>query len=330
MSESTDAPAADGPITREQAVELLMKDDAPEAAAPVEAAPKPEPEEQPAEAQPADGDDPPEEEPVEAEEEPESDPETPAIAAPKSWDAEARAEFALLSPALQKTVAAREEERDRAISRAQTEASKARERADAEVSTLGQYKAQLDQLIPQAEATFGDKWANVDWVRWAADDPAAAQIGRFQLEQEQQELARLKAAHQQTETLAFTKFLEAENERLKEVAPALADPKDGPAKRKAVAEYLVAQGVQPEQLKHISAHEMAIAHKAMQWDAAQAKAKTATDPPKPKSAPVKTVAPVAAAVPGTTQQRETQRIVNRFAQTADRNDAVALILAKGL
>jgi hypothetical protein len=333
MTEATDAPQADGPFTREQAVQALIEQEqpAPEAAAPVEAAPEPEAEEeQPAEAQPAEGDDPPEE-PVEAVEGELSDPDKPVIAPPESWDAEARAIFATLPVSAQKLIAERDAEAKRATSRVMTEASEARKRAEVEASGLAQYKATLDQLVPQAQRTFADKWANVDWVEWAREDPAAAQLGRFQYESEQAELARIQSAHQQAERIAFAKFLETENERLKEVAPALADPKEGPARRKAVADYLANQGIQPEQLQGISAREMAIAHKAMLWDQAQAKAQAATTAPaKPKTAPVKAVAPVAAAQPGNSQQREVQRLQNRFAQTRSREDAVALILAKGL
>lgn len=332
MSEPTDAPAADGPLSVDAAIELLVPTEAGADTQPGETVDTVAEEiEQPADAQAAHGDDPPETEPVEPEgETSDPEPQASAIAAPESWDAEARAKFATLPADLQQLVADRDAEAKRATSRAMTEASEAKKRAETEASGIAQYKAALDQLIPNAQRTFADKWADVDWVRWASEDPAAAQIGRFQFEQEQGELARLKAVHQQTEQVQFAKFLEAEEGRLKEIAPQLADPKEGPAKRKAVAEYLTSQGIQSEALRGVSAVEMSIAHKAMLWDQAQAAAKAPKPAAtaKPAPAPARPTVKPAAAQPGSSPQRNAFQAQNRFAQTRSVDDAVALLLAK--
>ena len=79
-----------------------------------------------------------------------------------------------------------------------------------------------------------------------------------------------------------------------------------------------------------TADELLILNKARLWDESQAKARAAAQAAKtvPNKPPVKVVAPVAAASPVNSQQREIQRLENRLAQTKSIDDAVALMEAR--
>lgn len=282
-----------------------------------------------------DVDDPEDDPAIEDEDADEVDPEEgPAIDAPASWDAEERAEFAKLPPETQKIVLARETERDRRVSKALQEASDARKGAEQQASGIAEYKANLDQLVNRARAQFGASWDNVDWQAWAQKDPDAALRGHFQMQAEQAELGRLEKAQKDAEAVEFQNFITAEAAKLKDVAPHLADPKEGLARRQAVSKYLLESGVPEPSLKFISALELSIADKARRWDEAQAKmAKPRTTNPAADPALTPSARPTVRPSAGqavTGKQRSTSQISHRLSQTKSFDDAVDLILAKGL
>jgi hypothetical protein len=319
---STEAQAAaEGPLSVEQAVGLLEA--APDPVEPLEETPAQE-----SEAEPTAEEAPDPEEAIEGEEEaePESDPETPAIAAPTSWDATERALFATLPPEAQQVIAGREAERDKAVSKAQTEATQAKQAATQEVQQIAQLKGHLEQILPKAQQVFQDKWANVDWVAWAQQDPQAAFIGREQFAAEQAEMGRLQAASQHAQRVAQQAFIAEEGEKLKTLAPELADPVKGPERRQAVAQYLIKAGADPQGLETLPAAAVAVAYKAYLYDQLQAGAKPTPKTPQPARPAVK---PTAAA-PARTPQRQAEQITNRFRQTGSVEDAVAMLDARSV
>lgn len=330
MSES--ASPESGPLSREQAVEMLTERP-PEAAAPeapVEAAA--EPEEIDAGTSPADEPDVEAENLTEGEPEPELEAET--LEPPLYWSPEAKAEFAELPPNLQAVVLAQEGPREAATAKAKAEAAEKVKVADAELAKLGQFAESLADRLPQWISTFESRWGTEtpDWVAYAQEHGVEQMtLLKLQHEQEQAQLQQAVQAKQVAEGQAQQAFVRAEYAKLTELAPDLVHPETGQAKRHEVAEYLVkAGGIDLQAVQNISAAEMIIARKAMLYDQAQAalKAKPAPKPPAPAlRSPVR---PAAAQSQVPTQQREAQRLQNRFAQTANREDAVALILAKGL
>jgi ElaB/YqjD/DUF883 family membrane-anchored ribosome-binding protein len=253
-----------------------------------------------------------------------AEPETPAIDPPDWWSAEHKARFAELPADLQHIVLEQERTRVSATGKAMQEAAEVRKKAEAEVQKASEITQALGQWLPQAIETFKSRWDNVDWAAWAESDPQAAIAAKFQYDAEQAELQRISTAKQEADKLQRRRQVEAEAERLKIVAPALADPKDGPKRREELASYLRTQGATEEQLTDISADVAAIAYKAMLWDRAQAGLKA---PPPRKPAP-KAVKP-SAQPPSDTPQRETQRLRNRFRQTGSIDDAVALLNSQG-
>jgi len=329
MSES--ASPESGPLSVDQAIASLLPEPAVEAApeAPVEAAA--EPEEIEAEASPA------EETPDEAEtpaegEEAEAEVEAvEPVEPPKYWSHEAKAKFAELPPELQAVVLEQEGPREAAAARAKADAEVVRKNADAELGKVQKLAEQLNDFLPKAIETFQSRWGvDPDWVAYAQEHGVEAMtLAKTQHEQELTLLQRTAQSAAQAQTQAQEAFVKAEFATLAEIAPELADPTTGQAKRTEVVKYLIADGIAPEAISNISAREMRIAQKAMLYDQAQAALK-AKPAPKPIPAAA-TRAPVrpAAAVPQASQQRTATQIGNRFAQTRSVDDAVALLLAKG-
>ena len=266
------------------------------------------------------------EEVSEGEETEQEDPEAPAIPAPKSWDAEARAAFAQLPRAAQEKIAAREDERDRAVSKAQQEAGDAKRRAEEEASTIGQYKAQLDQLIPNAQKVFADKWANLT----PENIPTLrAQYGSDQVEAwkdqrdlEYAELSRLTAAQQQAAKAEHAQFLAQESAKLAELAPDLVDPKTGDSKRAALMSYLMSRGASPEQLIGLNAEAIALFYDGMRYRQTKASLKA------PIAIPAKPGLRPAAAQPVPSKTRTAQAVSERFARTGSVDDAIAMLNAR--
>lgn len=279
-------------------------------------------------------------------EEPESDPETQAIAAPQSWDATERATFATLPPAAQEIILKRETERDRAVSKAQQEATQARKTAEADLVGLAQIKTQFDEIATRAEQVFADQWANVDWVAFARADPAACQIAQAEynvhlgeLRKVQQAKADADKVQQLAEQTTFQNYVREEYAELSQVAPELADPKTGPAIRSNVTEFLRGlhrsdgqRAILDENIERISAVEMALARDAMEYRKLKAAGKATAARPaapatRPASAPARAAAPSAAPAARPSAQRNVETIKHRFDQTGSTDDAVALLRA---
>lgn len=272
--------------------------------------------------------------------EPESDPVTPAIAAPQSWDAAERATFATLPPVAQEIILKRETERDRAVSKAQQESTVARKQAEADLVGLAQIKTTFDEIATRANTVFADKWANVDWVGLAAEDPAAYTLARARYEAEAGELQNVQRAQaeadkvkQQAEQVQFQNYVQDEFVKLSEIAPDLADAKTGPAKRTEVTQFLLGQGISPDSIRQISAVEMSLAHDAMQFRALKAQGKAAAARPaapatRPNPAPARAAAPSAAPQTRPTPQRNADAAMARLSQTGKMDDAMAVMRAR--
>ena len=347
------AAPTDGPLSVEQAMSALRAPVETSEPAPAEAvvdeAPEPEAEELPpeeleSEAEPtADDIDDPEEPAIVDEQgvEPESDPVQPAIAAPPSWDAQGRADFAKLPRATQEIILAREVERDRAVSRAQSEANEAKRQVQTEVAGIAQLKATLEEVATNARAVFADRWANVDWATLARTDPAAYVINKADFDAEQAELQRVEQAQQvahraaeQAQAAEFQSYVQAEAAKLPEVAPELADPKEGRKRMQAVGQFLLSQGITSEALKGVSAVELGIAWDAYQWR--QAKTKTVAELAKPRApAPVaprpatpRPAAPTAAQPAPPPRQRAVAIAETRLSKAGTVDNAMAVLRAR--
>lgn len=313
MSIENDAPQAEAaeqsPLSADDAVLALTEgQDQDQPAAPADDAADPE--------DPAIGDD----------DQTQADPaEEPAIEAPKSWGADDKAKFAELPRDVQELILARETDRDRATSKAVTEAGQARKQAEQEQQAIAQYRAHLDDLLPKALKTFGSRWDGIDWPALAQADPARYVQAKAQYDAELSEIQQVQSASQQAEALAHQNHVRSVAADLATVAPDLADPKEGAARLTALGEFLQKErGYTPADLKWASASDLQTAWEALQWR--QLQAKTSAIPskqPAPAPAPVRPGSRQAVNTPASTAAR-------RFAQTGKQDDAIALIIEKGL
>ncbi|MBI3678097.1 MAG: hypothetical protein HY243_15925 [Proteobacteria bacterium] len=271
--------------------------------------------------------------------EPEAE-ELSVIEAPHSWDAESRAKFGALPRDVQELIVAREKERDAGLSRALEETAHKRKEAESAASRIGQYATLLDQLLPQAKNLFQDRWAQIDWAQLPDAIGAEETLKlRLQYENEQQQLGQLQQVQQVLDAEQFGHFVKAEEVELAKRSPELGDTKLGPERKRALAHYLVQQGVPAERLRLLTAYEADIAYKAQKYDALMAKAKapsnttgnargsTGTQPISP--APARTaVRPTAAHPSRSSATQAQQQAKDRFKSSGRIDDAVAYLNAR--
>lgn len=328
MSADNPQPADGGELSIDQAVGLLGAMDEPEKRddAPADEAESKDTEGEDSQPEETAGAETPTGEQEDGEEEQEQ--ELPAIEAPRSWNREAKARFAELPRDVQETIVSRESERETALSKAHQDAAEARKKAESETSTFAQYKAVLDQLLPQAAQTFKSRWDGVDWAKVTETLGADQALKlKFQHDQEREQLQRLEAAQQASIALNQRNFIAAEFEKLKTISPELSDPKEGPTKRSAVGKFLLEQGVPETDLKNISALALSLAYDAMRYREAQ----KGIVPKKPASQPAKSAAvkPTSARGSVNPQKQAAAAARDRLFRTGSIDDAVAYLNAKG-
>jgi len=256
-------------------------------------------------------------------EEQDADPET-VIDAPSSWDAEAKAKWAELPRDIQEIFLAREADRDRATSKAVSEAGQAKKQAEQEAAQIIALRSQIEDVLPKALQTFKSKWDGINWAEEAQKDPVRAFQAKQVMEAEREQLDQLQAAQREAQAVEHQNHIRTVLAELPTIAPDLTDLKEGQARVSALSKFLIEEeGISQEALKWASARELALAYDAMRYRALQAKAKDAiTRPPAPRSVKP-TGSPQVSNDPASTVRR-------RFAQTGKADDAVEVIKALGL
>lgn len=218
----------------------------------------------------------------------ESDPEPViAVAPPKSWgDEEAKAKFIQMPPELQRYVASREEERDRATQRILSESGQERKKAVEATRALGGFAQRAEATLQSLEqayqtAGYGD-WTDQDWYRLSVENPSLyVQHREYSnlLRQQQQQARQIHANAQLAQQEAFA---EEQTSLLRQHAPHVIE---GHGK---LSEYLAkTYGYTADQVRLASAADRDIAWKAMMFDQmnAQAKQKAASSKNQAKPAP---------------------------------------------
>ncbi len=231
---------------------------------------------------------------------------------PEGWDDEAAAKFADLPPEVQAQIHAHEDGRNQAASDA--------------VGQVLSLKAEMDGVLPQALDAFAQRWDGVDWDAWAAKDPQGALQARLAFEKQHDALQQMSAVHEQAEMLHHHRHVTTETAKLKSLAPDLADPLQGSARKQAVAQFLLDQGAHPHQLSRITAAEAALAYDALRWRQAQARLAARPRAAAPSSPTVK---PTASAPETSPRQRQAQSALQRLAQSGSLEDAVAYLKSRG-
>lgn len=247
----------------------------------------------------------------------------PAIEPPASWSAADKKTWAKLTPEVQAVVAKREADRDRAVSVANQEKGEL-------TRVLTQVAERYQEQAPLLADQFSQRWGGIDWVKFARDDPDNCQVYRAEMEAERERLDRFNAETKRVSDLAYQRFLADEGEKLRSVAPDLADPDKGPDRRRRVAEFLVKQGFEPERLRYATAAELSIAQDAMKWREAQADAQRRASLPKKQPAAAPPPKPIASNGAGTAAppQRALQGLETKLTKSGSLDDAVSLLLAR--
>lgn len=329
MSES--ATPDSGPLTVDQAIAMQLPPEPaeePAQEAPVEAAEGEQAEGAASAPEEAEGE---AEEPAEAEEtEAEAEAVEP-VDPPKYWSQDAKARFAELPPELQAVVLEQEGPREEAAAKAKSEAAAEKQAAQAEIGKVQQLADHLSEFLPQAIEAFKSRWGEApDWKAYAEEYGAEAMI-IAKVEHEDQ-LALLQQTARATEiaqTEARQAQVDAEFIKLAEIAPDLADPVEGQKRRAEITRFLEDAGLPKADIRNISAVEMTLARDAKLYREAQAALKTRPTP-KPASAPAPRSPVRPAAAPAQPSNRTAQQNAQaRFNLNPSRENAEALLLAKG-
>lgn len=263
----------------------------------------------------------------EAPQEAEQPPEEPLIEAPKSWSAEDREAWALLTPEAQKIVAAREADRDRTVSKALSEKDRATKQASEQAAqAAAHFRAKAEEVMPEALRRLSQLEA-VDLAALNLQDPAAAQQIMFERENQRKAIGQLQAdikAAQQTEYQAHVSRL---LEELPAVVPDLMDPEKGPERANEISRFLGGLGIPTEQIQWATAAELSVAYDAMRWRQSQDKARQTVAATRSSTPPTRPVRPAGSA-PTTSHQSAVETAKNRLAKTGGVDDAVALLRAR--
>lgn len=243
--------------------------------------------------------------------------------APLHWKPEGKAKWAELPREIQAEILAQEAPRETIVAKAKEE----RTAIEAERDDTRKFAERLGEFLPQAIQTFRNRWGdNPDWVAYAqAHGADAMSIAKAQYEAETGQLRQAAAATVEAEQRSRNAFFTAEHTALATIAPDLADPKEGPARRGEVVKFLQSLGYTPQVLEMISANDMALARDAMLYR--RAKAKPSPTPPKPTPATTRPLARGGSAAAGAAdpKARQAQQARNRFAQTKSTADAMAYL-----
>ena len=219
-----------------------------------------------------------------------------AIEPPASWKADAKERFAKLPRDLQKTIADRESERERGLTKSQQESADARKAAAAERESVqaerNAYVTRLNTLIDMAN-TMDPVLAEgrkTDWAALSKTDPLGAQTKWFEF---QQRSAQIQALANERDGIAQRSKLEnfkRHDTALREKLPEIwADDGKRTAFQSEFGKYLTEQGFSAQEAGGIDDHRaILLGRKAMLYDKLMAEqSRIATTKAKPQ--PTKTM-----------------------------------------
>lgn len=204
-----------------------------------------------------------------------------AADAPASWRAEDKELFRTLPQQLQARIAAREQERERAVNEALRESAAQRKVAEngrvaheAERLALQQHLGALVQGMQQQLAgEFADIRASVDLVALAQKDPARYAVLRARqdaMHHAQAEQQRMQARMVEQHEAQLQSFAEGEKTALIEKRPELKDRATRQRFTRDLKEYAASIGYTPEQFASNLSHvNLLVLEKAMLYDRAR-------------------------------------------------------------
>lgn len=208
------------------------------------------------------------------------EPDQPAIDPPQFLDATERETFKALPRAAQEMILKHDKSLVADYTRKTQETAKQRKTLDARLEKIGEVLTEREQSLKE--------WDEVDWVELAGR-VSAEEYNRYraQMDKERREYAALRNTKAAEEAENLRSHNETELRTLAEIAPELADPREGPKRRGELIAYLRDnEGFDLDRLQWISARELAIAADARKWREHQASLKAQkAAPPKLKPKP---------------------------------------------
>ena len=259
----------------------------------------------------------------------EGDQAAPAVDAPQFWSKEAKDNFATLPPETQQFLVEQDKAAQKAISAKFEEAAAARKTAETQAEALSQIAAKVTEAAAVAEETFQGKWHGMTdqiWLQLSRENPQEYVKLRAQYDAEQNALQQANAAKDAAARVERQNWLKSQAEELKTYAPELTDPIKGKEKFQKTLDYLKSRGAREQDLSDVSAAVMALAYDSMQLQ----ELRKNVSKPTPKPTPKPGRAPAASVAAAPPKQREVEALKNRFNQTKDRGDAVALLMKQGI
>lgn len=306
--------ADDGPISVDEAVDLLSPDEGEETETTEEEDSDADSESETSEGVEASD----EGEDTDDEDEGADEPAIEAPPAPASWNKEAAKVWAKLDPEARAIIAEREADRDRAT-------AEAAQRAGQLGAQLKPIVEKFNQWAPQLEDGFRARWGNVDWVGLAQEVSAEEYNSiRAQMDAEKEQLDAFRGETERASQIAYAHFLQEEAPKLERLAPEIATPGE---QRTKLVKFLVDAGFDSAQLRFASAAELSIAYDAMRYREARANAKLkAAEPKKQPVAPRAVKAAPAGAAKS--QDMEVQKLRARVTKTRSIDDALDFLDAR--
>jgi len=200
---------------------------------------------------------------------------------PASWRASDRELFRSLPVALQERIAAREQQRERAVNEALRQSAALRQAAEGERAAFEgerqRFRNQLDALIMNAQHELASEFADIrtpaDLVALAQKDPARYAVLRARqdaLQHAQAEQMQLQARAAEQQSAQLRTVIEQEKRALIEKRPELKDKAARARLAKELREYATSVGYTPEQFDSNLSHvNLLVLEKAMLYDRAQ-------------------------------------------------------------
>jgi len=258
----------------------------------------------------------------------EGDVEAPAtvVEAPTFWSAEGKALFATLTPEAQAAILA-EENGVKQLTAKKLEGTAAEKKAaKAERDKFAQLTGRMAEAAERAETTFASRWAGITpegWSALAQQDPNKYTALKAQFDAEQHATQQAKAARAEAESTQHADWLSEQAEKLQTLCPALVDPVHGEKNLRELSDWLIKEGVDPEDLPRVDAVQMTLARKAMLYDLGVAKLQQPRQPPatKPGLKP-------SGSESSTLQQRSSANAMARLNKSGSIDDAVDAILSR--
>lgn len=262
-----------------------------------------------------------------AEQEPEPQAEAEAVDAPQWWDADAKGQFAKLPPEVQAVVRAQEDKREAVVQKAKQDASGARKAADGELQKLTQVSRALAESLPLMVQAHKEYWGDEGYdLKANIQEYGAEQALVFQAEFQERQTALHKLVQAKTEAdhQAQLAWQRVQREKMVELCPDLADPKEGAAREKELAGFLLENGAETTDLEVLPAWSIPLVRDAMAHRKALAEAKAKAKAPKQAVPVARPTAPPSQ----TSSEKSVTQLRQRLAKTGSVDDAVALVLAE--